>query len=211
MSQTQPFICLYPENVSDIQKAIDMAKRATYNRVIVRITCPQLSMRGNVRNGEKRMDFARSELLLSAEQWRKNTILKVGDGGDCESRDKFVWKRSNQNVKQEIEWAKHLDELACVIVTLNHQSTNLARQIVDSFDRSGCVLVEIPIVDNSFFTQRYNRSRETIELTAASTDVWRRWNQFRLTVDFNAHFKVIFPRLISFVPFEPNHPSKSER
>lgn len=197
MSQTQPLICLYAENVSDIQKAIDMGKKASYGRVVSRITCQQLSMRERGTLGDKRNVFTRSELLLNAKQWRQNIIMKVGEFNDCDSRDKFVWKQSNQSMKQEVDWARHLDELACVMVTLNSdQSTNLARQLLNCFDTSGCVLAEIPIVDKSFFKQNYTRSREIIELSTASADVWHRWNNFRLTVDFNSHFKVSLNQIV---------------
>lgn len=104
-----PLICLYLDNVPDIQKAIDVGTKATYDRIVSRITTPQLGQRGNDKNGNNNKRFTRSDLLLSGEEWRRNTILKVGESGDCESRSKHVQKQSIRNLKEEIEWAKHLD------------------------------------------------------------------------------------------------------
>lgn len=191
MTQKPPFICLYLENISDIQNVIEKAKKAGYNRIICDIKCPQLSMHENRQSNDRTNVFTRSDLLLSAEQWRTNSILKIGDCKDCDSKDTFVWKQSNQTVKQEIEYAKHLDELACIIVPLkSDESSNLARQLVQQFNRSGCVLAEISIVDKSFFTQNYINNNQLIELSTASTVVWQRFNQFRCSIDFNQHFKV---------------------
>lgn len=190
MFRAEPLICLYIDHVPDIQEAIQVGKKATYDRIVTRIISPQAAQRGNDKNGNENNAFTRSDLLLSGEQWRKNTILKMSEFGDCESRNKNVQKQSLRNLKEEIDWAKHLDSIACVIVTLNSdESFNMARQLLDKFDQSGCVLAEMTIIDKSFFTQSYGRNK-MINKSQASTMVWQRWNRFRFSIDFNRHFKV---------------------
>lgn len=181
------------DNVPDIQRAIDMGKKATYNRIVSRISTPQIGQRGYDNNGNENKPFTRSDLLLSGDQWRNNTVLKIGEFGDCESQNKNVQKQSLRNLKEEIDWAKHLDSIACVTVTLNnHESFNMARQMMENFAEAGCVLAEMTIVDKSFFAQDYGNNNNVISLSQASTMVWQRWNTFRLSIDFNKHFKVTF-------------------
>lgn len=186
-----PLVCLYPEDVPDLQKVIKIAKQSSYNRVITRISNPALHQRDSGRHGDQRYVFTRSDLLLTGEQWLDNTILKIGEMSDCDSLNEFIRKQSNQNLKEEIDWAKHLNSVACVMVTLNNdESVNLGRQLIDNFSESGCVLAEIPIIDKTFLTQNYKKNGATIDLSVASENVWRRWNQFRLIVDFSMNFKV---------------------
>lgn len=146
----------------------------------------------NQRSGKnQRSIFTRSDLLLSAEQWRFHTILKVGETGDLNSSNTNVQRQSQRNLKEEIEWAKHLDSIAHVLVTLNNdESVNLARQLLDSFDLSGMVLAETSIIDKSFFRQQFGQHTEHIEKSAASTLTWKQWNNFRLTTAFKRNFKV---------------------
>lgn len=196
MLRTEPLICLYLDNVADIQKAIKVGKEATYDRIVSRITSPQAAQRGNDgcenKNKNKNNTFTRSDLLLSGEQWRKDTILKVGECGDCESQNTIVQHQLVRNLKEEIEWASHLDSIACVIFTLNNEkSFNMARQFLSKFDKSGCVMAEMTIIDKSFFTQKYGKTKNVLNKTQASAMVWQRWNKFRLSIDFNKHFKVI--------------------
>lgn len=188
-----PLICLYLDNVPDIQKAINVGKKAFYDRIVSRISSPQAGQRGNDKSKNKNDAFTRSDLLLSGEQWRRDTILKVNETGDCESQSKTVQKQSIRNLKEEIDFAKHLDSIACVIVTLNNNdSFNMARQLLDKFEHSGCVLAEMTIIDKSYFTQNYDCNlNKKINKSQASTMVWQRWNTFRQSIDFNRHFKVI--------------------
>lgn len=170
-----------------------MAKRASYTRIIARITSVQLGQRNSRPNANKRNLFTRSDLLLNGEQWRRNIILKVSEVGECDSKNGNVRKQSIKNLKQEIDWAKHVDTISCVLVTLKDEdSCNLARQLLDNFDHSGCVLAEIPITDKSFFTEKYTRNCKPVEMSMASTNIWQRWNKFRLSIEFNKHFKVCF-------------------
>lgn len=191
MFQNETSISLYLDNVADIEKAIEIAKAANYNRLVTRITNPQLNQRTDV-IGKSNQVFTRSDLLLGADQWRHDTILKVGEFGDCDSRDPNLQKASERNLKQELEWAKHLDSIAHLIVPLNSDDTcNLARNLLASFDQNGSVLVETPIVDKSFFKQNYAKQHnQRIELSVASTTIWRRWNKFRLAIEFNRNFMV---------------------
>lgn len=187
----QSLIFLYPDNITDVQEAIAIGRNATFSRVIVRITNSQLSQRESKKSNGNHAVFTRSELLLNAVQWQDNTIFKVNEFGDCDSTDESVLKQSNQNLLQEVDYANHLGNGACILVTLNKSpTTNLARQLMNKFDKSGCVLAEISIVDKSFRTQSYTKNRDAIQLSAASATVWRRWNEFRFAVEFNAHFKV---------------------
>lgn len=191
MALNEPKICLYFDDVANIQTTIEIGKKASYNRIISRITSPKLSHRDG--NSIKNQVLTRSDLLLSAEQWRNNTVLKVSEFGDCDSRNKTVQKQSQQNLKDEIDWAIHLDSIACIIITLcNDESFNLARQMLDNFDQTGCVLTEMSIIDKSFFTQNYSPKRNAVGKSMASAMVWRRWNKFRLATEFNRHFKVCF-------------------
>lgn len=189
MNQTA--ICLYPEFVSDIQKTINIGKKATYNRVVVPIINQPL---GQIQNDTQQNTFTRSDLLLDAASWRQNTILKVSEFNDCDSCDETIMKRSIQNLKLEIDWAKHQNsENAIVLMSLkNDECANLARQFLSKFDKYGLVLAEMPMVDKSYFTQKYTSTGEKINLSTASTNIWHRWNCFRFTLDFNPQFKVMF-------------------
>ncbi|XP_055309339.1 protein arginine N-methyltransferase 5-like isoform X2 [Sitodiplosis mosellana] len=201
MFRSEPLICLYLDNVPDIQKAINMGKKTTYDRIVLRVATPQSGQRGNDKNGNKIKPFTRSDLLLSGEEWRRNTILKVGEFGDCESRCKHVQKQSIRNLNEEINWAKHLDSIVCVTITLyNDESFNMARQLLEKFDQGGCVLAEMTIVDKSFFTQNYSKDEKTIKQSQASTMVWQRWNKFRLSIDFDKYFKIA----LELTPTMPN-------
>lgn len=188
----QPAICIYPEFVSDIQKTINIGKRATYNRIVVPIINQPLSQSQHVKNDAQQNAFTRSDLLLDAASWRENTILKVSEFNDCDSCDETIMKNSIQNLKLEIDWAKHQNsENAIVLVSLkNDECANLARQFLNKFDKFGLVLAEMPLVDKSYFTQMYTSTSEQIKLSAASANIWYRWNCFRFTVDFNPQFKV---------------------
>lgn len=197
MSRATPLICLYIDSVPDIQQAIESARKVSYDRIISRLTCPQLAHRVGNKDKNKIEAFTRSDLLLSGEQWRQNTILKVGEIGDCDSSNKHVRKSAIQKLKQEISWAKHLDSIACIVVVLNSdESFNVARQLLEKFDQTGCVLTEVPIIDKSYFTQNYCKNRRDanmIELkSVASATVWKRWNRFRLSTEFSGRIKVSY-------------------
>lgn len=198
MARIGPFTCLYLNTATDIQGVMDMAKKASYTRVITPVTSPQLAQRSISQNTNSSTVFTRSDLLLSGSQWRSNTILKVGEASECDSRNDNVRKQSVENLRQEIDWAKHLDSIACVIFALKDaDSCNLARHLLANFHRSGCVLAEIPIVDKSYFTQKYAKNSGNsvpAQLLVESSNVWRRWNNFRLIAEFNHHFKVNYKR-----------------
>lgn len=189
----QPNIFLYPVFVSDIQKAIEIGKNAKYNRVIVPITNPALSQDEHRQNDGQRHAFTRSDLLLDANAWCEKTILKISDANDCDSCDESIRRQSNQNLKFEIDWAKHQNgDRANVLVSLqNDQNANLARQLLNQFDRFGAVLVEVPIIDKSYYMQTFVKTDDKMKLSTASASVWQRWNSFRFTVDFNPQFNVI--------------------
>lgn len=189
-----PSICLYPEFVSDIQETLKIGKEAKYTRVVVPIVNPSLSQREHEKYRDQRKVFTRSDLLLDANSWNDNTILKIGEFNDCDSRDEALWKESVKNFKLELDWAKHQNTVnAVVLVPLKtDQCTNLARELVTKFDQFGLVLAEMPLIDKSYFTQMYAKTGDKIELSTASANIWRRWNQFRFTVDFNQQFKVIY-------------------
>lgn len=119
MSRIDPVVCLYIENVSDLQAAMDMAKQMSYTRIITRVTQnPQSGQREIKSKGDKFTAFTRSDLLLSGEQWRRNVVCRVGEASECESQNKTVQKLSILNLKQEIDWVKHLDSIACLLVPL---------------------------------------------------------------------------------------------
>lgn len=188
-----PTISLYPEFVSDIQKTIKIGKQGSYWRVVVPITNLSLSQREHGQYGDSRNTFTRSDLLLDANSWNENTILKISEFNDCDSCNETILTKSVQNLKLEIDWAKHQNtEQAIVLVSLKtDQCANLARAFLNKFDKFGLVLAEMPLIDKSYFTQMYTKTDEKIELTTASANMWHRWNQFRYTVDFNQQFKVI--------------------
>lgn len=203
-----PAICLYPEFVSDIQKTINIGKKATYSRIVVPITNQPLSQS---EPRDQRNAFTRSDLLLNATSWSENTILKVGEFHDCDSCDEKIWKKSIQNLKLEIDWAKHQNsDQAIVMVSLkSDQCANMAREFLNRFDKFGMVLAEMPMVDKSYFTQMYTKTEDKIELSTASANIWHRWNHFRFTVDFNPQFKVkvtfcfsFYFRFCSFINFD---------
>lgn len=181
-------ICLYPEFVSDIQKTMKIGKDASYHRVVVPITNSEYGQNG----GDQRNAFTRSDLLLDADLWRENTILKISEFNECDSCDETISKKSIRNLKLEIDWAKHQSsEQAIVLVSLKtDQCANMARQFLNKFDRYGLVLAEMPMIDKSYFTQMYTKTGDKIKLSTASANIWHRWNQFRFTVDFNPQFKV---------------------
>lgn len=188
-----PAICLYPESVSDLQKTMKIGKTARYNRIVVPITNQPLSQSEHF---DHRIAFTRSDLLLDATTWSENTILKVSDFNDqCDNENEKIWKKSVQNLKLEIDWAKHQNsDTAIVMVSLkSDESTNMARQLLNRFDTFGLVLAEMPMVDKSYFTQKYTQTEANtkMELSTASANIWHRWNKFRFIVDFNAQFKVI--------------------
>ncbi|XP_031633728.1 protein arginine N-methyltransferase 5-like isoform X2 [Contarinia nasturtii] len=195
MSQKLPLICLYHNNVPDIKKAIETGRKSSYNRIVTRLKSPQLAHRINAIKDESKNDvLTRSDLLLSIEEWRQ-TILKVSEIGDCDSHNKGVRNAAIRMFKEEITWSKHLDSIACIIVTLNNdESFNMARQLLEKFDRAGCVLTEIPIIDTSYFTQKYSQNQggvNMVELKSSATAVvWKRWNRFRLSTEFSGHIKV---------------------
>lgn len=191
MSQSELSVSLYMDNVSNIQKAIEVGKKAHYDRVVSQLISPQLSQRcDNIGSSNKL--FTRSDLLLNPSDWRHDTILKVGECGDCDSSNTRVQKQSERNLKQEIEWAKHLDSIAHLIVRLNNdESVNLARQLLAGFELCGSVLIETPIVDPTYFQQKYSQQQnQRIELSAACALVWKRWSKFQMALAFNDHFKV---------------------
>lgn len=184
-----PAICLYPVFVSDIPKTINIGKKARYSRIVIPITNQPISQSEQHQNA-----FTRSDLLLDASTWNENTILKVSEFHDCDNENEKIWKKSIQNLKLEIDWAKHQNSYnAIVLVSLkNDQSVNMARELLNRFDTFGMVLAEMPMVDKSYFTQMYAEAEGKMKLSTASDNIWQRWNQFRFTVDFNAQFKVIF-------------------
>lgn len=191
MSQNEPSVSLYLDNVTDLEEALEVAKRAKYNRLVTRITNPNVHQRtDNI--GKSSQRFTRSDLVLNADQWRHDTILKVSENIDCDSNEPQLQKASERNLKQELEWAKHLDTIAHLMVSLNSEnSCNLARNLLTNFDQTGSVLLETPIVDKSFFRQKIaKRHNQHIDLSTASTTIWRRWNKFRLAADFNRNFMV---------------------
>lgn len=183
-----PSLCLYPDFVSDIQKTLKIGKEASYNRVVVPITNREHEKDGD----DRRKAFTRSDLLLDADAWRENTILKMSEFNECDSCDEKISKKSIQNLKLEIDWAKHQNsENAIVLVSLKTDPcANLARQFLNKFEQIGLVMAEMPMVDKSYFTQMYAKASEQIALSTASANIWHRWNQFRFTVDFNPQFKV---------------------
>lgn len=187
-----PVICLYPECVSNLQKTVEIGKKARYQRVVVPITNPPLSQSEPF---DHRTAFTRSDLLLDATTWSQNTILKISDFNDqCDNDNEAIRKKAIQNLKLEIDWAKHQNsDTAIVLVSLkSDQSTNMARQLLNRFDTFGLVLAEMPLVDKSYFTQKYTKQTENkTNMELASTKIWDRWNRFRFTVDFNAQFKVM--------------------
>lgn len=193
-----PAICLYPETVSDLQNTVRIGKKARYNRVVVPITNQPLSQSEHF---DHRIAFTRSDLLLDATTWSENTILKVSDFNDqCDNGNEKIWKKSVENLKLEIDWAKHQNsDIAIVMVSLkSDESTNMARQLLNRFDTFGLVLAEMPMVDKSYFSQKYTQTGQStkMDLATASANIWNRWNQFRIIVDFNAQFKVSCHRLL---------------
>lgn len=172
-------------------KTINIGKRARYSRIVVPITNQPISQseQCNHRNA-----FARSDLLLDATTWSECTILKVSEVHDCDNRNEKIWKKSIQNLKLEVDWGKHQNsDRAIVLVSLkSDQCANMARELLNKFDTFGLVLAEMPMVDESYFTQRYTNTDDEMKLSTASANIWHRWNQFRFTVDFNAQFKVMF-------------------
>lgn len=184
----QPEISLYLDDLPDLLDVMEIGVKSSYNRVVVKIINPQMNQR-NEKN--KNNIFTRSDLLLNGDQWRHNTIMKVGESGVYSLNDENILRQAQRHFKEEIEYATHLDTMANVLIPLDwDRSGILIRQLMQSFKYCGFVLVESSLIDKSFFRQQYSKQNDTIEKSAATTLTWKQWNRFQFVSSFKRNFKV---------------------
>lgn len=186
-----PTICLYVENVTDVSKMLKLAEKGSYNRIILSLCNRMFGERSFNRGEHKR--FTRSDLLLTSSEWRNRAIFRTSDVIQCDSNNQDVRLQNETQLKQEIDFAKHLNYTANILVPLEMESNvNMANMLLKSIGDSN-IIAQLSIVDKECLRQY--RKKKTIDATDslnAATKVWKRWNEFRMIADFNIKFKVKF-------------------
>lgn len=192
-----PTVCLYVENVTDISKMLKLAEKGSYDRIILSLCNRMFGERSfnGVQSEHKR--FTRSDLLLTSSEWRNRAIFRTSDVIQCDSNNQDVRLQNEMQLKQEINFAKHLNYTANILVPLDMESNvNMANILLKSIGDSNIIAL-LSIVDKGCLRQYRNKKTiDAVDSSNAATKVWKRWNEFRMIADFNIKFKVTFYVLI---------------
>lgn len=192
---------LYQFHVPDIHKTIEFIETAPYDRAIVEITSPGLVNR-YVKDKDSHRKFTRCDLMLDSTNWYKNVIFKLATEINCDSTDVGHMKHSRGILQQELSWSLHLRSQTCVLVTLTGDETfNLSRELLTTIDRKGTAIIELPVVGREAFSEANKHSDELVNVTTASTAIWKRWSKFHMSGGFRKNLKLA----LELTPQMPNN------
>lgn len=182
---------LYQYHVPDIHNTIKFIETAPYDRAIVEITSPGLVNRC-VKNKDCHQKFTRCDLMLDSTNWYKNIIFKLSTEINCDSIDFVHMKHSREILQQELSWSLHLRSQTCVLLTLpGDENSNLSRELLTAIDRTGIAIIELPIVGREAFSEINKRSdNNRVNISTASTAIWKRWSKFHMNGGFRKNFKL---------------------
>lgn len=192
---------LYQFHVPDIHKTMEFIGTAPYDRAIVEITSPGFISR-YVKDKDSHRKFTRCDLMLDSDNWYKNVIFKLSTEINCDSIDVGHMKHSREILQQELGWSHHLRSQTCVWVTLHGDNTsNLSRELLTTIVPNGTAIIELSIVGREAFSEANKRSDDRVNITTASTAIWKRWSKFHMNGEFRKNLKLA----LELTPQMPNN------
>lgn len=122
-------ICLYQEHTTNLVETIKTITKFNYDMIITPIVNPLFYR--NFLNETQHINYTRSDLILSYNDWVRQVIPKIDNSVDCDSKDDHIRWHSESTLHQEMAFANHLSDTGYSLIRLNYRESfaNLARII----------------------------------------------------------------------------------
>lgn len=188
-------VFLYPEPMTAIESAIQKARDASYDRIIVKITHSdfengsktenrhQATQESNIDGSKKKqrnlsLDRISSHSVFECRfEWSPDIVLQVSHVVDNESNKTNYCEKAKLWQANEFNRAKRYFGVPIWVPLRKEKSTELAEELIKHLRDLCLIFIDVPI---------NKRNKDNREIT----DMWKRWDTFRSNVGFNNKIKV---------------------
>lgn len=195
MNQQVSKVFLHPEPMTAIESAIQKARDASYDRIIVKISHSDFENGSKTDShhqaihessivGSKKIQRNLSFDRISSHsvfecrfEWSPDIILQIGHVVDNESNKTNHGAKAKRLQANEFNRAKRYFGVPIWVPLRKEKSTELAAELIKHLRDLCRIFIDVPI------NKRNNDNREII-------DMWKRWDTFRSSVGFNNKIKV---------------------
>lgn len=184
-----PKVYLFPENMTAIDSAIQKARNASYDRIIVKISHPDFEPGSKENQTQEDIDESKKKPRKTSFDQNLNSpfecrfecspdiVLQIGHVVDSESTKRNYCERAKVLQSNEFYRAKRYVGVPIWIPLRKDKSIELADELANHLQDLDIIYMDVPI---------NKRNKDDHEIT----DMWKRWNTFRLSVGFSNKIKV---------------------
>lgn len=184
-------VFLYPEPMTAIESAIQKARDASYDRIIVKVSHSDFEESSKLGNHQKsnideskkkprKFSFTRipSRSIFECRfEWSPDIVLQISHAVDNESNNTNYCEKAKLFQRNEFERAKRYFGVPIWVPLRKETSTELSEEMIKHLRDFCLIFIDVPI-------NKRNKENQKI------TDTWKRWDTFRSNVGFNNKIKV---------------------
>lgn len=193
MNQQVSKVFLYPEPMGAIESAIQKARDASYDRIIVKVSHfdfeeglkfdKHQTQESNIDGSKKKQRKFSFDRILSRSifecrfEWSPDIVLQISHVVDNESNKINYCDKAKLFQANEFDRVKRYIGVPVWVPLRKEKSTELGEELIKHLRDLSLIFIDMPI---------NKRNKENHEIT----DMWKRWDTFRSNVGFNNKIKV---------------------
>lgn len=191
MSQQVSKVFLYPEPMTSIESAIQKARDASYDRIIVNVSHSDFEESSKSDNGQESnivepkkkqrkftFDKVSSRSIFQCRyEWSPDIVLHIGHVVDNGSNNPNYCEKAKLYQRNEFDRAKGYFGVPIWIPLRKDKSIELSKELIIHLRDLCLIYIDMPI---------NKRNKENHKIT----DMWTRWDTFRSNVGFHNKIKV---------------------